>query len=43
MEYVSVNIQHSAVISTEKECSKLKYVITNCTQKKIPYRFKDRD
>ena len=38
---ITVKIQHCAVLSSDKQCSKLTYVRTKCTQKELPYTFKE--
>ena len=40
---LTVEIQHSAVLSSNQQCSQLTFVSTNCTQKELPYMFKLRD
>ena len=42
LQEVAVNIQHCAVITTEEECSKFRFVVARCSQKVIPYTFKER-
>ena len=39
---VTVEIQHCAVLSNDKQCSQLTFVHTKCTQKELPYIFKQR-
>ena len=39
---VTVEIQHCASLSNDKQCSQLTFVHTKCTQKKLPYIFKQR-
>ena len=43
LKEVSVNIQHCAVIRSEKECSKFRFIIAKCTQKELPYTFRVRE
>ena len=38
---ITVRIQHCAVLSSDKQCSKLTFVYTKCTQKEGPYIFKE--
>ena len=38
---ITVKIQHCAVLSSDKQCSKLTFVCTKCTQKELPYTFKE--
>ena len=38
---ITVKIQHCAVLSSDKQCSKLTFVRTKCTQKELPYTFKE--
>ena len=40
---VSVHIEHCAVISSEEEASKYKFIVGKCSQKNLPYTFKIRD
>ena len=40
---VAVNIQHCAVIRSEEECCKLKFVTARCSQKELPYIFSERE
>ena len=39
---VTVEIQHCAALSSYKQCSQLTFVHTKCTQKELPYIFKQR-
>ena len=39
---VAVNIQHCAVIRNGEHCSKFKFIIARCSQKELPYRFRER-
>ena len=41
-EYVAVNIQHCAIISTEEECKKFGFIIAKCSQENLPYTFTKR-
>ena len=40
---LTIEIQHSAVLSSAQQCSQLTFVSTKCTQKELPYVFKLRD
>ena len=40
LEEVAVNIQHCAVIRSEEECSRFRFIIAKCSQKELPYRFR---
>ena len=42
LEEVAVNIQHCAVIRSDEETSKFRFIIAKCSQKELPYRFKER-
>ena len=39
---ITVEIQHCAVLSSDKQCSQLTFVHTKCTQKELPYMFKEQ-
>ena len=39
---ITVEIQHCAALSSDKQCSQLTFVHTKCTQKELPYIFKER-
>ena len=43
LKEVAVNIQHCAVIRSEEECSKFKFIIAKCSQKELPYRFREKE
>ena len=43
LKEVAVNIQHCAVIKNEEQCSTFKFIIAKCSQKVLPYRFKERE
>ena len=43
LKEVAVNVQHCAVIKNEEQCSTLKFIIAKCSQKVLPYRFKERE
>ena len=40
---ITVKIQHCAALSSDQQCSKLTFVRTKCTQKELPYTFKELD
>ena len=42
MKPVTVEIQHCAALSSGKQCSQLTFVHTKCTQKELPYIFKEK-
>ena len=42
MKSITVEIQHCAALSSGKQCSQLTFVHTKCTQKELPYIFKER-
>ena len=39
---ITVEIQHCAALSSGKQCSQLTFVHTKCTQKELPYIFKEK-
>ena len=41
MKPLDVEFQHCAAITDPSHCSQLSFVITKCTQKELPYRFKE--
>ena len=43
LKEVAVNIQHCAVIKNEEQCSTFRFIIAKCSQKLLPYRFRERD
>ena len=43
LKEVAVSIQHCAVISSEEQLSKCKFIIAKCSQEVLPYRFKKKD
>ena len=43
MKPVTVEIQHCAALSSDKQCSQLTFVYTKCTQKELPYSFKEQE
>ena len=40
---LTVEIQHCAAITTPTQCARLMFVRTKCTQKELPYIFKEMD
>ena len=42
LKEVAVNIQHCAVIRSEEECLKFRFIIAKCSQKELPYTFVER-
>ena len=42
LKEVAVNIQHCAVIRNEEQCSNFKFIIAKCSQKELPYTFKEK-
>ena len=43
LKEVAVNIQHCAVIKNEEQCSTFRFIIAKCSQKLLPYRFRERE
>ena len=43
LKEVAVNIQHCAVIRSEEQCSKYKFIIAKCSQEVLPYRFREKE
>ena len=41
MKPIDVEFQHCAAITDPSHCSQLSFVITKCTQKELPYKFKE--
>ena len=39
---VAVNIQHYAVIRSEEQCSKFRFIIAKCSQEVLPYTFREK-
>ena len=42
MKPITVEIQHCAALSNDKQCEQLTFVHTKCTQKELPYVFKEQ-
>ena len=38
-----MNIQHCAVIRSEEECLKFRFIIAKCSQEKLPYKFREKE
>ena len=43
LKEVAVNIQHYAVITSEEQCSKFRFIVAKCSQEVLPYRFREKD
>ena len=43
LKEVAVNIQHCAVIKNEEQCSTFRFIIAKCSQKTLPYRFREQE
>ena len=43
LKEVAVNIQHCADLKNEEQCSKCKFIIAKCSQKELPYTFKEKE
>ena len=43
LKEVAVNIQHCADLKNEEQCSKCKFFIAKCSQKELPYTFKEKE
>ena len=43
LKEVAVNIQHCADIKNEEQCSKCKFITAKCSQKELPYTFKEKE
>ena len=41
LKNVAVNIQHCAVIENEEQCLDFRFIIAKCSQKELPYTFKE--
>ena len=42
-EELTVTISHFAVIRSEEQCSKLRFIIADCAQRELPYTFRERE
>ena len=42
LKEVTVNIQHFAIITSEEQCSKFSFIIAKCSQKELPYTFREK-
>ena len=43
LKEVAVNIQHYAVITSEEQCSKLRFIVPRCSQEVLPYTFREKE
>ena len=43
LKEVAVNIQHYAVITSEEQCSKLRFIVAKCSQEVLPYTFREKE
>ena len=43
LKKVAVNIQHFAIITSKKQCSKFSFIFAKCSQKQLPYTFHERE
>ena len=43
LKEVTVYIQHCAVIRSEEDCLKFKFILAKCSQKELPYTFKEKE
>ena len=43
LKEVAIYIQHCAIIRSDQDCSSFKFAIAKCSQKELPYQFKERD
>ena len=43
LKKVAVNIQHFAVITSKKQCSKFSFIFAKSSQKELPYTFHERE
>ena len=42
LKELTVNIQHGAVITSEKQCTEFKFIVAECSQEVLPYKFKKK-
>ena len=40
LKELTVNIQHGAVITSEEQCAEFKFIVAECSQEVLPYKFK---
>ena len=40
LKEVTINIHHFAVITSEEQCAKFKFIVAKCSQEVLPYKFK---
>ena len=43
LKKVAVNIQHFAIITSKKQCSKFSFIFAKSSQKELPYTFHERE
>ena len=43
LKEVSVNIPHFAVIKSEEQCSKFRFIIAETSQSELPYKFREKE
>ena len=43
LKEVTVNIQHYAVITSEEQCSKFRFIVAKCSQEVLPYTFREKE
>ena len=43
LKKVTVNIQHYAVVMSEEQCSKLRFIVAKCSQEVLPYMFREKE
>ena len=43
LKEVAANIRHCADLKSEEQCSKCNFIIAKCSQKEIPYTFKEKE
>ena len=43
LKEVAVNIRHCADLKNEEQCSKCNFIIAKCSQKELPYTFKEKE
>ena len=43
LKEVAVNIQHYAVITSEEQCSKFRFIVAKCSQEVLPYTFREKE
>ena len=43
LKEVTVNLQHYAVIRSEEQCSKFRFIVARCSQVVLPYTFREKE